>query len=66
METILKCDTVLPPELRNLPEVEYSAEDIERLNKIIDITDAQIAAGDHIPRTLAEFAAEHGMKAIAV
>ena len=49
-------------ELENLPEVEYPEEVIDRWDKEAEIAMLQFATGELKPKTVAEFAAEHGLK----
>ena len=51
-----------PVEPRNLPEVEYSEEDVARFKRIADIMRAKRATGEYRVRSLSEFAAEYGVK----
>jgi len=53
-----KYGTVIPAELRNLPEVEYPEEVIRELDMEVEATRALFAAGEIAPLTAAEFAAE--------
>ena len=53
-----KFRTVIPAELRNLPEAVYPEEVIREWDKEVEATKAQFAAGEIVPLTAAEFAAE--------
>jgi len=63
--------TVTPPtqkrsrvleELKNLPEVEYPEEVVDIWVKEVEATKAQLAAGELVPKTVAEYMAERGIK----
>ena len=62
MPVMEKRETALPPELMNLPTVEYPPEVIARWDKEVEIAEMQIATGELVPKTAAEMAAEWGIK----
>jgi len=61
MPVMERTKITLPPEALNLPTVKYPQEVIDRLDKIREITTAQIATGELKPMTAAEFAAQYGI-----
>ena len=61
MPVMERKEAVLPPEAMNLPTVKYPQEVIDRLNKIREITNAQIDSGELVPQTVEELAAELGI-----
>ena len=46
---------------QSLPKVEYPAEVVDRWKKEVEITRAQIAIGELVPKTVEEYAAELGI-----
>ena len=51
----------LPPEVLNLPTVEYPPEVIARWDKQFEIAKLKIATGELVPQTVEELAAELGI-----
>jgi hypothetical protein len=49
-------------ELNNLPEVEYPEEVVARWVSEVEATRAQLSTGELVPRTVAEYMAERGIK----
>jgi hypothetical protein len=47
--------------LQNLPTVKYPEEVVDRWKKEVEITRAQIAIGELVPKTVEEYAAELGI-----
>ncbi|MDR2579342.1 MAG: hypothetical protein LBC70_11155 [Chitinispirillales bacterium] len=62
MLTKQRTKNIMQTESRNLPEVEYPKEVIERWDKEVEIARAQLATGELVPKTAAEMAAEWGIK----
>jgi len=56
-----KFGTIVPQELRNLPTVEYSEEEMAELREILRETLAEIEAGTIVPKTADELALELGI-----
>jgi len=54
--------SVLPQIPAGIEEVEYPAYVIERLDKEFEIVEAQLATGEIEPMSVADFAAEYGIK----
>jgi len=46
---------------QNLPKVRYPEEVVDRWKKEVEITRAQIAIGELVPKTVEEYAAELGI-----
>jgi hypothetical protein len=46
---------------QSLPRVEYPAEVVDRWKKEVEMTRAQIAIGEFVPKTVEEYAAELGI-----
>ncbi|MDR2578462.1 MAG: hypothetical protein LBC70_06605 [Chitinispirillales bacterium] len=57
-----KFKTVIPAELRELPEVEYLEKETVGWDEEITEIKALLAAGELTPQTSEEFAAEYGIK----
>ncbi|MCL2218353.1 MAG: hypothetical protein FWC23_00065 [Chitinispirillia bacterium] len=55
-------EEIFVDELNNLPEVEYPAEVTERWAKIAEIADLKLPTGELQPKSLEDFAREHGLK----
>ena len=53
---------VLPQIPVGIEEIEYPAYVIERLDKEFEIVEAQLATGEIEPMSVADFAAEYGIK----
>ena len=62
MPVMERRETYCPPEAMNLPTVEYPPEVIARLDSIRAVTEAQLAAGELKPMSVAELAAELGIE----
>jgi len=54
-----KSGFVIPADLE---EVEYPPEIIKQLEREVEIAKAQLAAGELVPMTAAEYAAKRGLK----
>ncbi|MDR2577575.1 MAG: hypothetical protein LBC70_02015 [Chitinispirillales bacterium] len=48
-------------ELQNLPEIEYPEEVVQRWQKEVEIAKNQLATGELIPKSIAEYAADFGI-----
>jgi hypothetical protein len=59
---LVKERDVLPQIPVGIEEVEYPAAVIERLDKEFEIVEAQLATGEIEPMSVADFAAEYGIK----
>jgi hypothetical protein len=62
MPVMERTEIKLPPEFMNLPDAEYPPEVIERWDNETEIAEMQIATGELKPVSVAELAAEFGIR----